>query len=335
MPVRPCGRGLALRVLGVTALVGVAATVWLGLFVTPPDEFMGNLVRLLYVHPPMAWVAFLAYGVASLASLLYLWPRTRAEHFDRLAGASAEVGVVFTGLTLVSGSIWGRPTWGAWWVWDPLLTTTALLFVLYLGYLALRRVPGELHVRARRSAIAALIAFIDVPIVYFSVEWWRSLHQAPTVLNPTTHKTYVHGSMAWTLLLGFVSFTLVYIWLMAHRYRLAKLQDLEDTEGLEVALAESAEQRRWPDERLRGGRLCRGPRHARDLRGHPRRPRARRSATGRRRLDRRGCCRVWHPAPAGAGTSAGLAPRCRGDASAREHRAVEEETGSAPRAMSP
>ena len=229
---------LAQRALGVTALVGVAATVWLGLFVTPPDEFMGNLVRLLYVHPPMAWVAFLAFGVASIASLLYLWPRTRAERFDRLAGASAEVGVVFTGLTLVSGSIWGRPTWGVWWVWDPLLTTTALLFVLYLGYLALRRVPGEFHVRARRSAIGALIAFVDVPIVYLSVEWWRSLHQAPTVLNPTTHKTYVHGSMAWTLLLGFVSFTLVYLWLLAHRYRLAQWQDLEDTEGLEAALAE-------------------------------------------------------------------------------------------------
>lgn len=107
--VPPDRAAVAVRVLGVTALAGVVATVWLGLFVTPPDEFMGNLVRLLYVHPPMAWVAFLAYGVASLASLLYLWPRTCAEHFDRLAGASAEVGVVFTGLTLVSGSIWGRP----------------------------------------------------------------------------------------------------------------------------------------------------------------------------------------------------------------------------------
>jgi heme exporter protein C len=229
---------VATQALGVAAITTVAATVWLGLVVTPPDEFMGNLVRLLYVHPPMAWVAFLAYGVSALASLFYLWPRTRAEHFDRLAGASAEVGVVFTGLTLISGSIWGRPTWGAWWVWDPLLTTTALLFVLYLGYLAVRRVPGEFHVRARRSAIVALVAFVDVPIVYLSVEWWRSLHQAPTVLNPTTHKTYVHGSMAWTLLLGFVAFTLVYIWLVAHRYRLAELQDLEDTAGLEVALAE-------------------------------------------------------------------------------------------------
>jgi len=238
-PSMPSSRAVvATQALGVAAITTVAATVWLGLVVTPPDEFMGNLVRLLYVHPPMAWVAFLAYGVSALASLLYLWPRTRAEHFDRLAGASAEVGVVFTGLTLVSGSIWGRPTWGAWWVWDPLLTTTALLFVLYLGYLAVRRVPGEFQARARRSAIVALVAFVDVPIVYLSVEWWRSLHQAPTVLNPTTHKTYVHGSMAWTLLLGFVAFTLVYIWLVAHRYRLAELQDLEDTAGLEMALAE-------------------------------------------------------------------------------------------------
>ena len=98
--------------------------------------------------------------------------------------------------------------------------------------------PGEFHVRARRSAIGALIAFVDVPIVYLSVEWWRSLHQAPTVLNPTTNKTYVHGSMAWTLLLGFLSFTLVYLSLLAHRYRLAQWQDLEDAEGLEAALAE-------------------------------------------------------------------------------------------------
>jgi heme exporter protein C len=225
----------ALRWLGLAALAGVVATTWLGLFVTPPDQFMGQLVRLLYVHPPSAWVAFLAFGVSALGSLLYLWPRTRSLAFDRLAGASGEVGVVFTGLTLVSGSIWGRPTWGAWWTWDPLLTTTALLFVLYLGYLAVRHVPGEPHQVARRSAIAALIAFVDVPIVYGSVSWWRSLHQAPTV---TVGKTYVHGSMAWTLLLGFVSFTLVYAWLVGHRYRLALLQEREESEGLAIALEE-------------------------------------------------------------------------------------------------
>lgn len=228
----------ALRATGVLALLGIAATVWLGLWVTPPDRFMGNLVRLLYVHPPMAWVAFLAFGISFLSSLAYLWPRTRDLRFDRLAGASAEAGVVFTGLTLVSGSLWGRPTWGVWWTWDPLLTSTALMFVLYLGYLALRKVPGDPATRARRSAIGALVAFVDVPIVYFSVLWWKSLHQPPTVLDPVTHKTYVHGSMAWTLLLGFVAFTLAFAWMVGHRYRLARLEDAEEGEGLRYALAE-------------------------------------------------------------------------------------------------
>lgn len=229
---------LALRGVGVLALVGVAATIVLGLWVTPPDRYMGNLVRLLYIHPPMAWDAFLAYGVSFLASLAYLWPRTRALFFDRLAGASAEVGVVFTGLTLVTGSIWGRPAWGTWWTWDPLLTTTALLFVLYLGYLALRAVPGTPEARARRNAIAALVAFIDVPVVYFSVLWWKSLHQAPSIVDPANGKTYIHGSMAWTLLLGFCSFTLAYLWMLVRRYRLATAADAEEAELIELALAE-------------------------------------------------------------------------------------------------
>ena len=232
---RARGRRLV-AALGGVAVAGVAVTVWLGLFVTPPDRFMGERVRLLYIHPPMAWVAFLAFGVSALASLLYLWRRTRSMRFDRLAGASAEVGVVFTGLTLISGSIWGRSTWGVWWAWDPLLTTTALLFVLYLGYLALRAVPGDPEVRARRAAIGALVAFVDVPIVYCSVLWWRSLHQAPTIDD--NGKTYVHGSMAWTLLLGFLVFTALYAWLVAHRYRLEELRAREEDTVLERAIAE-------------------------------------------------------------------------------------------------
>ena len=226
------------RLLGTAALVAMVATVWLGLFTTPPDEFMGNLVRLIYIHPPLAWVAFIAYGMNFLASLAYLWPRTRDLRWDQLAGASAEVGVLFTGLTLVTGSIWGRPAWGAWWTWDPLLTTTALLFVLYLGYLALRRVPDAPELRARRVAIAGLIAFIDVPVVYFAVLWWKSLHQAPTVLNPTTNKTYIHGSMAWTLLLGFVAFTLTYAWMVMVRYRLGAVDATEHDERIARAVRE-------------------------------------------------------------------------------------------------
>ena len=131
-----------LRIVGVAAVVSTAATVWLGLWVTPPDKIQGNLVRLVYLHPPIAWVAlYLAFGLAALSSLLYLWRRTRSLFWDRLAAASVEVGVVFNALTLATGMLWGRPTWGVWWTWDARLTSTALLLVLFLGYLALRRVP--------------------------------------------------------------------------------------------------------------------------------------------------------------------------------------------------
>jgi heme exporter protein C len=226
-----------IRVVGFVAIVGVGLTVWLGLWVTPPDKFMGNLVRLIYLHPPVAWVAFLAFGVTALASALYLWKRTRSMLWDRIAGASGEVGVVFTGLTLVSGSIWGRPTWGVWWTWDPLLTTTALLFLLYIGYLVLRNSIVDPTLRAKRSAIAALVAVVDVPIVHFSVLWWRSLHQPPTVLNPTLSPE-IHGQMAWTLLLGFVSFTLVYVWMAWVRYETIRAQDYLASVWLDNALQE-------------------------------------------------------------------------------------------------
>lgn len=227
----------ATRVIGLAALALVAATVWLGLWVTPPDVVQGDLVRLVYLHPPVAWVGELAFGVTALASLLYLWPRTRHPFFDRLAGASAEIGVVFTALTLATGSIWGRPSWGVWWTWDARLTTTAILLVLGLGYLALRRVPGEPEVRAKRAAVAGVVAALDVPLVHFSVLWWRTLHQPPTVLGPGLNPT-IHGSMAWTLLLGFCSFTLVYVWLLVHRLRSLAAEDAQETLGLSAALAE-------------------------------------------------------------------------------------------------
>jgi heme exporter protein C len=231
-----------LRIVGVAAVVSTAATVWLGLWVTPPDKIQGNLVRLVYLHPPIAWVAlYLAFGLAALSSLLYLWRRTRSLFWDRLAAASVEVGVVFNALTLATGMLWGRPTWGVWWTWDARLTSTALLLVLFLGYLALRRVPADPEVRARRCAVAALIAFVDVPIVHFSVIWWQTLHQGATVLNSNLSPT-IHGSMAWTLLLGFIALTLVFVWMVGVRYRIEVLADRTDAEHLEVSLAE-----RWAE----------------------------------------------------------------------------------------
>ncbi len=229
---------LAVRAVGVLGVVGTALTVWLGLWVTPPDQTMGDYVRLVYLHPPIAWVSlYLAFGIGALSSVLWLWPRTRARHWDRLAGAAMEVAAVFTALMLVTGSIWGRTTWGVWWAWDARLTFSALLLVLLLGYLALRRVPGDPDARARRSAVAALVAAVDIPVIHFSVNWWATLHQTATVLSPSGHAR-IHGSMAYTLLLGFVAITLLFVWMLCTRARIEALRDRLQGQELDVALAE-------------------------------------------------------------------------------------------------
>jgi len=229
---------LADRALGPLAVALVAVTVWLGLWVTPPDATQGDIVRLLYLHPALAWVAlYLAFGLAALSSALYLWPRTRSERWDLLAASTVEVGVVFLSLTLITGSLWGRPAWGVWWTWDARLTSTALLDLLFIGYLALRRVPADPHIRARRCAVLALLASLDVPIVHFSVQWWNGLHQGASVLDAGFHFK-VHGSMLWTLLLSFVAMTAVFAWLVMRRYQIAVRDEAVEDLELQAALAE-------------------------------------------------------------------------------------------------
>jgi len=216
---------LSQRLLGPVTLALLALTFWLGLWVTPPDKVQGNLVRLLYVHPAVAWVAlYVSFGTATIASCLYLWKRTRSWEMDRIAYCAMEVSVVFIILTLITGSIWGRPTWGVWWAWDARLTSTAILGVLALGYLALRRANDDPTLRAKRSAVFAIVSAINVPIIHFSVQWWKTLHQGATVFT-SNRKLLVHGSMAWTLLISFVGFTLLFFWLLRARYRLEVERD--------------------------------------------------------------------------------------------------------------
>ena len=227
----------ATRVIGALVLIGLPILVLLGLVVSPKDVQMGDSVRIMYVHVPSAWLAYLAFGVTALCSVLYLWPRTRSLTLDRFAGASAEIGVMFTGLALVTGMLWGRPTWGVFWTWDARLTSTALLFLLFLGYLAIRRLAAPPEVRAKRAAIAGLIAFIDVPIVHLSVDWWRSLHQGATVARRDLD-AQLDGLMLFTLFLGLAVFTLIYVWLLLHRQRQLWLEDQQGDASLERAIAE-------------------------------------------------------------------------------------------------
>ena len=204
------------RLLDIAALLALAAG-FVFAVAAPADRLQGNLQRLMYVHVPSAWLAFLAFGVTLVASVA--WLRTRRGRWDDLAVASAEVGVFFTGLALATGSLWGKPVWGVWWTWDPRLVTTALLFLVYLGYLGLRRGLPDPQVRARRSAILGIIAFVQVPIVHLSVVWWRTLHQPPTVLKPGDPS--MDHTMLATLLVNVVAFTLVYAALVRRRRDIA------------------------------------------------------------------------------------------------------------------
>ena len=227
------------RALGWSALVALALNTWWGLWLSPPDVVQGQFVRMLYIHPAVATMCYAGFGVCALGSIAWLWPRLRSPRWDRLAVAGAEVGAVFCFATLVTGSIWGRASWGVWWTWDARLTSTALLLLLEIGYLALRRVPADLDVRAKRCAVAALLVAVDVPIVHFSVDWWHTLHQGATVFTENGN-FLVHGSMLVTLFISLFAFTLLFFWLLRARYRLEVRRDERYASSLEEAI----EQRR-------------------------------------------------------------------------------------------
>lgn len=214
--------------VGASLLAALVATL-MALAWAPPDANQGEVQRIMYVHVPAAWTAYLAFLVVFLASVGWLWTRRRA--FDALAVASAEVGVLFTGLALVSGSIWARPTWGVWWTWEPRLITTAVMFVMYLGYLLLRSLSSDVEGRATRAAVIGIVAVVNVPIVHLSVTWMNALHQLPTVLRPGGPA--LDGRMLATLIVGVVAFTAIYASLTVARMdletgRQRRLLDLSD-----------------------------------------------------------------------------------------------------------
>jgi len=228
------------RVLGLVVLAGVALLVWLALVGTPAEETLGETVRLMYVHVPVVVAAYVGCLVTTVASAVWLWRRT--EWWDLVAASAAEVATVFCGLTLVTGMIWGAPTWGTPWVWDARLTSTLVLFLLLLGYLALRRATVEPERRARRAAVVGLLLLPNMIVVNRSVEWWRSLHQDSTILRADLDFRSSDLIM-FTTVFGITVALGLFVWLVIHRFRVAWLEQRAE----DLLLADAVVERRRTD----------------------------------------------------------------------------------------
>jgi heme exporter protein C len=212
-------------ILGWLALAGLLAVGVLVFGFTPDDASMGFSQKIMYVHVPAIWAAYVAFFIVFFCSIGYLWKR--AEALDRMARSGAEVGVVFCGLALASGSIWGRPTWGTYWIWDARLTTTLLLFLVYVGYGLLRRFAGAGEQAARLAAVIGIVGFLDIPLIHVSVDWWRTLHQPSTLFKAAggAPKPAMPIELLLPLLLGGVAMLMLLAWLLLARLRLAELTD--------------------------------------------------------------------------------------------------------------
>jgi heme exporter protein C len=220
--------------LGALALILIIAGLFWGLIKAPPDAYQGDSQRIMYLHVPSILTAYLSFFLVFVGSCLYLWKREKRD--DILASSAAEIGVLFTALTIVEGSIWGRPTWGVWWTWDARLTLTAVLLLIFVGYLMLRSLIEEESRAASAAAILGIIGFIDIPLIHMSVYWWRTLHQPPSILRPDKAPwDNVDPAMLTALAINFAAFILLYFYVLSLRFRLGEMTEEIKTRRMERA----------------------------------------------------------------------------------------------------
>jgi heme exporter protein C len=205
-------------ILGGLSCIGMLASIWLIFFYTPIDALQGVTQRIFYFHVPTAWVGMFAFVVMTIAGIVYLIKPD--ERLDWIARASGEIGAVFLTFLLITGSLWGKPIWGAWWVWDPKLTAALILWFMFIGYLMLRSYMGRTPESARIGAVWSVVGVIDVPIIYFSVLWWRGQHPGPQI----TSDGGLPPAAVLTLMVSLATFTLLYCFLMVLVYQLQHLQ---------------------------------------------------------------------------------------------------------------
>jgi heme exporter protein C len=222
------------RVLGGLALVGIVLSVVYGLVISPPDAQLGETIRIIYMHVPTVMAAYVAFIITAVSSAMYLWKRT--EFWDLLGASAAEIGVLFFAVTIIDGALWGKVTWGVFWRWEPRLTTSAVLLLMYIGYLAVRAIPADPRTRATRCAVIGLVAVVNIPIVHKAVDWWRGLHQGRTVL--ATIDPDMRGTQLFAMYAALATGLLVFAWLLVHRFRVAYLTERAADVGLDDAIAE-------------------------------------------------------------------------------------------------
>ena len=210
--------------LGALALIGVLLGLYWGLWHAPPDAYQGQVQRIMYLHIPSILTAYLSFFLVFVGSCLYLWKREKRD--DILAHSAAEIGVLFTALTIVEGSVWGKPTWGVWWTWDARLTVTAILLLIFAGYLMLRSLTEDENRSASTAAVLGIIGFLDIPLIHMSVYWWRTLHQPPSILRPDKAPwENIHPELLTALAINFVAFLLLYFYLLSNRLRLSEIRE--------------------------------------------------------------------------------------------------------------
>ncbi|HXL35675.1 MAG TPA: cytochrome c biogenesis protein CcsA [Ktedonobacteraceae bacterium] len=207
-------------ILGALSLIGMMLSIWMIFLYAPMDAIQGNPQRIFYFHVPMAWLGMLGFLIVAIGGIGYLVKKD--ERWDWVARASAELGALFITLALITGSIWGRTIWGTWWTWDARLTTTLILWFIYIGYLMLRSYMGRTSASARAGAVLAIIGIIDVPIIYESVNWWRTLHPTAQIGVQGT----LPPSVVLTLMISLTTFTLLYSFLMIQLYQLQRAQTM-------------------------------------------------------------------------------------------------------------
>ena len=207
-------------VIGILSLLGMMVSIWMIFLYAPTDAVQGQPQRIFYFHVPLAWLGMLGFVIVAIAGIGYLVKKD--ERWDWAARASAESGAFFITLALITGSIWGKTIWGTWWTWDARLTTTLILWFIYIGYLMLRSYMGRTHASARAGAVLAIIGIIDVPIIYESVNWWRTLHPPAQV----GVQDALPSSVVLTLMVSLATFTLLFSFLMVQLYQLQRAQTL-------------------------------------------------------------------------------------------------------------